>query len=291
MSELSSILEIISRSSGIHICIHDVSGVLSFDKLKINYENQTHFTPYCNAVKTTPCGYRLCTKCKNLANQKAINTQKPFCGYCPFGLFEAVYPVVADKNVHCIVYAGNAVPNIDIYKKKLAKTMKITKLKKEKILPLINTCENTVSENEVLKTADVVANYTKLLITDNRYQHNLKRNSFGWAVEGICRHIENNYREKLTLKNLAKLYFMNEKYLGRLFKTQTGKSFNEYLNETRLEKAVELLMTTDKTILEIALDCGYQSVNYFNRLCLEQYNMTPTKLRMNYSKDSTLPRS
>jgi AraC-like DNA-binding protein len=58
-----------------------------------------------------------------------------------------------------------------------------------------------------------------------------------------------------------------------------GKSFAAWLKERRLEKAKELLLTTNKIIYEIALDCGYRDVSAFVRAFRNRYGHTPNVFR------------
>ena len=55
------------------------------------------------------------------------------------------------------------------------------------------------------------------------------------VVPQVRRYVDRYYFLELSLSQLARIYHYNEKYLGRLFKQQVGLSFNEYLNEKRLE--------------------------------------------------------
>ncbi len=50
-----------------------------------------------------------------------------------------------------------------------------------------------------------------------------------------------------------------------IFEAYTGKTFKEYLNNVRIDKAEELLMTTDDTVSEIAFICGFNDSNYLSR--------------------------
>lgn len=280
MSELLLFLEVVCGNSKIHVSVHDTSGILSCEKLVIDFNYTVHSKPICDGAKSTVRGLDLCMRCKALANKKAIETKKPFCGYCPIGIFEAAYPVVVDGEVFCIVYAGNVIADSERFAKSIKRTCKITGVNPQSLDT--EQCEINTDTELVKKTAAVTANYIKGIIKENRYHRSISRNACGWVVGSICGHIENYYCNKLTLKSLARLYFMNEKYLGRIFKKETGKSFNQYLNEVRLGKAYELLLTTDKSVLEIALDCGYGNVSYFNRLCMQKYGMSPTEIRRNF---------
>ena len=284
MSDLSDFLDIIYKNSNIHICIHDISGLLSCEKLRLNFEDKTHHTDYCNCAKGTPKGYKLCIKCKNLANAKAIQTKKPFKGYCPFGLFEAAAPVVFENNVLCIVYVGNIITNKNLHNTFLRKSCNITGNNPHTLQIAAKSCEYLSDSDYAEKTAGIVANYILLTAKENGYLSFIKKKTCSWVISEICEYTENNYFKNLTLKNISKLYFMNEKYLGRLFKKETGESFRHYLNNIRLKEAVKLLQTTDLPVLEIALDCGYSNVTYFNKLCLESTNTTPTEIRKKHTQ-------
>lgn len=89
-----------------------------------------------------------------------------------------------------------------------------------------------------------------------------------------------------TLKDIAKVCFINEKYLGRIFIKETGQTFREYLTQRRLERAQSLLEHTDEDIIKVALDCGFTSHSYFTNVFKKQFNMTPKEYRSKYSRIS-----
>ncbi|MBB6671628.1 response regulator [Cohnella nanjingensis] len=67
----------------------------------------------------------------------------------------------------------------------------------------------------------------------------------------------------ISLKAIAEQIYMNPAYLGQLFKTSEGVSFNDYLLRVRMEKAKELLRRTDKKAFEVATDVGYRELDWF----------------------------
>lgn len=79
----------------------------------------------------------------------------------------------------------------------------------------------------------------------------------------VIQYVDREFRSKLQLQDLAKMFHMNSAYLGQLFKKETGKSFNDYLNEKRIEEAKQLLRRTQMKISEIALQVGYPNADYF----------------------------
>ena len=105
-----------------------------------------------------------------------------------------------------------------------------------------------------------------------------------WAVLDAKQTAETLYSEPLTLKQCADKVFINEKYLGRIFKKQLGQSFHEYLNEVRLQRAKSLLTDTVLSIATIAYECGFSNIPYFNRTFKKRFGATPSYIRKSKSR-------
>lgn len=102
-----------------------------------------------------------------------------------------------------------------------------------------------------------------------------KQNRYtGEAVEYIKKHF---YR-KITLSEVADALSMSPEHLSRIFKKDTGIGFNHYLNLIRLQSAEVLLKTTDKTVSQIAGECGFEDSNYFSYKFKEFYGVPPKKI-------------
>ena len=81
------------------------------------------------------------------------------------------------------------------------------------------------------------------------------------------------------MRMMARRYFMNEKYLGRLFIKECGTSYASFVNGIRIEEAKRALAESEKPVLDIALSLGYESVNYFNRRFRNAVGLSPTEYR------------
>lgn len=79
----------------------------------------------------------------------------------------------------------------------------------------------------------------------------------------VVQYVNQEFREKLQLQELAQKFHMNANYLGQAFKQQTGKSFREYLNDKRIEEAKRLLRQSCSSIAEVAVHSGYPNADYF----------------------------
>ena len=94
--------------------------------------------------------------------------------------------------------------------------------------------------------------------------------------------IEENYKEKITIEDIAKTVNISESYLFSAFKKQMGISPISYLNHYRLSVATELMRNTNKSITEISAEVGVYDSIYFNKLFRKCYQMSPSKYRRNH---------
>lgn len=94
-------------------------------------------------------------------------------------------------------------------------------------------------------------------------------------VKQVLRYIEDHYSEEISLDDLASIAGMNPKYFCRFFKQITQKTPIHYLNYYRIECAREQLSTTDASITEIALRCGFNDISYFIKTFHKYMGMTP----------------
>ncbi|WHY69038.1 helix-turn-helix domain-containing protein [Neobacillus sp. SuZ13] len=100
----------------------------------------------------------------------------------------------------------------------------------------------------------------------------------------IIEYMQSNYREPLTLEEVAGLHYISVPYLSKFFKKQTGKTFSQYVNEIRLAHAVNELVNSNKPITRIALDNGFPNLAAFNRVFNENYQLKPVEYRKKMSE-------
>jgi len=98
-------------------------------------------------------------------------------------------------------------------------------------------------------------------------------------LNNILRFIEENYMYTIKTGSISKQFNISTYYLCHLFKETLGQSLSEYTNKIRLDKASELLKTTNMTISEIAMITGFEDSGYFCRMFKKQYNCSPTFYR------------
>lgn len=88
--------------------------------------------------------------------------------------------------------------------------------------------------------------------------------------------IHTNINEKITVSQIAHSVNMSTSHFARLFKLETGETPLAYLQAVRLERVKKLLVSSNKTITEIALENGFSSSAYLSTSFMKKYDMTPS---------------
>ncbi|SCP96486.1 AraC family transcriptional regulator [Anaerobium acetethylicum] len=98
-------------------------------------------------------------------------------------------------------------------------------------------------------------------------------------IRAVMKYTDRNFREPLSLDDLASRYGISKFHLSREFKKHTGTTVNEYIINTRLSYAKELLKYSDLSVNEIAYSAGFHNVSHFINLFKARENMTPLAYR------------
>ncbi len=100
-------------------------------------------------------------------------------------------------------------------------------------------------------------------------------------VREMTRYIKKNYSRGITLNELSEHCNISPGYLSKLFQEYVGENFTDYLNMIRVNKAKELLKTTDKKVYQIAGDGGFNDAYNFSSWFKKIVGVTPTTYREN----------
>ena len=98
-------------------------------------------------------------------------------------------------------------------------------------------------------------------------------------MQEIATYIYENYDKKLTLVDMAERFNISRSYLSKKFKVITGFGFKEYVVNVRIKNACRLLLETNKSITDIAFECGFNDSNYFGDAFRHIKGMSPNKYR------------
>ena len=102
------------------------------------------------------------------------------------------------------------------------------------------------------------------------------------VIYGVKAYIEAHFREEISLKSIAALFYMNPVYLGQLFRRTFGLLFNEFLLGVRIAEAKKLLRSTDRLVYEIGEQVGFNTPSYFVAQFEKLEGATPSQFRSRY---------
>lgn len=104
-----------------------------------------------------------------------------------------------------------------------------------------------------------------------------------YLVDRLKCYIADHLGEELSRRRLAKVVYLSEDYVSRLFSAETGMSLSNYVTKQRMEQARKYLDTTKMTVSNIAMKVGYSNFSYFSKTFKDYTGKTPNEYR-NYSK-------
>ncbi len=99
------------------------------------------------------------------------------------------------------------------------------------------------------------------------------------AISDAIDYIDKNFSEDISIEKVSRVAMLSQSYFSYLFKSMTGKTFVEYLNELRIQEAMNLLKNTNKRVVDICFESGFKNVNHFNRTFKNHAGISPMQYR------------
>ena len=145
-----------------------------------------------------------------------------------------------------------------------------------RIMRVVQRIVNELETKSVYYQYLVVMYYAELLVLIYRYMDEAylpicTNDSLRKAIA----YIRLNYHSDININKVAEEVGISERYLRNLFSQYLNLSPLDYLNQIRINKAVELLRNTEMSIKEVCFQCGFQSPQYFSRIFKQQMGVSP----------------
>lgn len=278
MLDLRDFIETLCITTGVHISIVDTSGILNCQHFELPKKYIMHATPFCDFAKDTEGGYALCINEKADSNQIALSGETAF-RVCPFGIFRIVKPIIIDSKTICILHISNIILDSRKFNDNIS-GIAHTNTEAQKFLKLAKHIPAGTDKEYYTNLADIISCHIELLY--NTYGRTEITGKYHWLSEALIMHINENYEKNVSLSSFANNYKINVKYMGKLFHKDTGYHFSEYLNMIRLKQSTVLLLD-NRTVTDVALSVGFNSVSYFNKMFKEHYGITPSQYSKKYT--------
>ena len=94
-------------------------------------------------------------------------------------------------------------------------------------------------------------------------------------------YVHNNYAERLTNAKIGKAFGYNPNYVSSLVKAATNLPLHKYIENVRVERAVDLLTTSDVSVGNIAELCGFSDIYHFSKMFKAKMGVSPNAYRKN----------
>lgn len=264
--ELYSVLKDFYRISGIRVSIHDTE----FHEI---YAYPAALSPYCECLQENPKIKKACLGDDAAAFQTVKKSGEVLVYKCKRGLYEVVAPIY-----HYGVLSGYLMmgqirssdsPSLGLLEKRAYEILK----DHEKAAALAASVQAISREklDAYIHLMTIVAEY---LTGKNKLHMRNER-----LPQLTAAYLNRNYGTKITLEGLAQKFGCCKSTLTHGFKQEYGTSVMEYLTCLRMSHAKEELTGTDRSIKEIAADCGFYDQNHFSKTFLKRFGCLPSEYR------------
>ncbi|MEF9960186.1 MAG: response regulator [Niameybacter sp.] len=119
----------------------------------------------------------------------------------------------------------------------------------------------------------------ELIYTICTSMEQVKDKHYRKEIVEIMEYVEAHIGEKITLTFIANQVNMNESYISRLFKNETGMNIINYINIRKMEKAKELLKEKNMIVKDVAYALGFEEQSYFNRMFNKYFGVNPKEYK------------
>lgn len=260
------ILKDFHKITGARISLHD----LDFNEIASYPESLSVF---CKRVQQTPQSRKRCVDADLKAFEKVRKTGEAYSYKCHCGLIEIVAPIYNYGILSGYVIMGQ------ITDSKISSEQNIVE-KSRQYFDGKEQLNSAVKNIPVIKQ-DELQSYVNILqlIAEYMTQTNRMAPKSKDLALGIRKYIGNNFDKKLTVELMCEIFGCSRTTLMNTFRDRYGITIGEYINNCRLERAEQMLLKTNESIKNIAVECGFSDQNYFSKVFIRRFGVTPTKFR------------
>ncbi|MBQ3553187.1 MAG: helix-turn-helix transcriptional regulator [Clostridia bacterium] len=140
--------------------------------------------------------------------------------------------------------------------------------------------ETEFSKKDSLYELSLSSSLISVLIQMTRHLLSHRLSSHNTDLSGeIMNFIQENFNQNLSNKKLGEMFHYHPVYISNIIKLNTGYPLHQFLKNIRITNAAQMLTTTNKSIYEIALDCGFYDASHLIRSFKEIIGITPQQYR------------
>lgn len=293
---LKEIIDTTSKITGLSIVIQNPQDFPKTDEeLRLDDYYTGHWSPFCTLIKACPAEVKICGVYEQEKAKKARTTKVPFFAKCRFGVADVHIPILDEEEFLGSIVCGQVFmekPGESGFRKLLKKLQKNSTVNPQKLRQIYFKSPYVTPEklDDIVNRMDLLSRYIVETHEKNRVLRMLRKHyapeldaSAKSREEAIVKKaigfIEANYDKDISRDDVSRNVYLNPSYFSRMFHKVTGKTFSDYLIETRLEKAKLLMQNPLLTTKEIAYQTGFDNPYYFSRLFKQKEGAPPRSYR------------
>ncbi len=139
---------------------------------------------------------------------------------------------------------------------------------------------NYLPEIMALETTDDIKDwFISKLIEACRNVSSKREERSNDIIKTAKKYIDDHFDKEISLDDVSRIVNISPYYFSKIFKEESGLNFIEYLTNIRIDKAKKLLESSNMSIKEICISCGYTDPNYFSRSFKKNVGVTPTEYK------------
>lgn len=244
------------------------------------FDAEARAQPFCTALNRLTRGKELCAMCDQGKFLEARRDGQTLRYRCHAGLREFVIPILRDGQVIALLQCGQV-------HDRAPSAAEWAEARKSLLSAGIRTpgLRSLFQHNRVL-TPDQQDDLLDLLaLIADRLAHSDQRElrtSPGQTQAALGRamtYVETHLGERLAVQDIARAANLSTRTLMRLFRREVGTSVVDFILRRRVARARQLLQQDGRTCAEIAFECGFGSMQHFNRMFRRYENTSPTEWR------------
>ncbi len=264
--KITSMLKELYTISSFRVSIHNTN----FEEITAYPEKKIRFCSYIQSMSDRE--YELCRACDKKACEQVLKTGEPIIYKCHNNLVEAVSPLYSFGALTGFLMMGQIRVDGEGIDPMLLTLSKLGKrdLEAREICAEIPAVKHNMIESYV-KIMTICASYLTL--------SNALTGSKATVGQLAMKYISENYTARITIKDICDAIGYSKSTVLSSFKKEFSTTINSYMTNMRLERAKKMLENDDKTINQVALECGFADQSYFSKVFSAKYKITPTDYR------------
>ena len=290
--------------------------IITVDAMGVPLTDHSNCSEFCKMVRAKEKYRNYCEKCDSRGGLEAARIRNPFIYFCHAGLIDFAIPIIIDNLYLGAFMAGqilldhedsnNKLEHIlsqedttldltrDIEIQKCYSKLPVMTLEKiiahaNMLMHIGNYCIDEAILRESIsqlsfKRKSTESQKNPQYVFDNKYDktnaiadnYNKRSNKI---LQPALNYIKQNTHEKISLSKMATLCFISASYFSKLFAKEKLGNLSDYVNNVKIDRAKELLHSTDLTIRSIADHLAFGDSGYFIKVFKQETGMTPSEFR------------